>query len=79
MTATSRVVRDEHEMSCTNVKECACPKATCENNGKCCACVIKHRDTDSVPFCLFLDNDGDKSMANLYRKLKERFEPSVGE
>jgi hypothetical protein len=39
--------------------------------------VIKHRDTDSLPFCLFLDNDGDKSMKNLYIKLKERFEGDV--
>ena len=61
-------------MGCVNVVECACPKKTCENNGKCCACVIKHRDSDSVPFCLFLDNDGDKSMENLYGKLKKRFE-----
>ena len=61
-------------MSCENVIECACPKTTCENHKKCCACVIKHRETDSVPFCLFLDNDGDKSMKNLFCKLKKRFE-----
>lgn len=36
-------------MSCPNVKECACPKKTCPNNGRCCACVIKHRETDSLP------------------------------
>jgi len=61
-------------MSCPNVKECACPKKTCVNNGKCCSCVIKHKLTDSLPFCLFLDNGGDKSLKNFYRKLKERFE-----
>ncbi len=61
-------------MNCPNVTECACPKKTCPNNGKCCACVIKHRGTDSLPFCLFLDNGGDKSVMNYYRKLKERFE-----
>lgn len=49
-------------MPCVNVEKCACPKATRPNHGKCCACVIKHRETDSLPFCLFLDNDGDKSM-----------------
>ena len=59
-------------MSC--VKKCACPKTTCPNHKKCCACVIKHKETDSLPFCLFLDNDGDKSNANYYRKMKERFE-----
>lgn len=61
-------------MGCANVKECACPKKTCPNNGKCCACVIKHKATDSLPYCLFLDNDGDKSNENYYRKLKARFE-----
>ena len=61
-------------MNCKNVKECACPKESCENHGKCCACVIKHRETDSLPYCLFLDNDGDKSVQNYCRKLKIRFE-----
>jgi len=61
-------------MNCPNVIECACPKKTCKNYGKCCACVIKHKLTDSLPYCLFLDNGGDKSLQNFYRKLKERFE-----
>lgn len=60
-------------LNCSNVKECACPKLTCPNHGKCCQCVIKHKKTDSLPFCLFLNNDGDKSVTNYYRKLKERF------
>jgi len=61
-------------MGCQHVKECACPKKECPNNGRCCACVAKHRESDSLPFCLFPANGGDKSMANLYVKLKERFE-----
>lgn len=61
-------------MSCTNTKECACPKKTCQNNGDCRACVIKHKNTDSLPYCLFLDNEGDKSLFNFYKKLKQRFE-----
>ena len=61
-------------MACKNVIECACPKTTCENHRKCCACITKHRTTDSLPFCLFLDNKEDKSVENYYRKLKERFE-----
>ena len=60
-------------MNCKNVKECPCPKTTCENYGKCCFCVVKHRTTDSLPFCLFPDNNGDKSVENYYRKLKGRF------
>mgnify|MGYP006081968351 FL=1 len=61
-------------MSCPNVTECTCPKITCPNHGKCCDCVKKHRDTDSLPFCLFPDNGGDKSNYNHYIVLKKRFE-----
>ena len=59
---------------CKSVKECACPKTDCPNHGKCCGCIVKHRDTDSLPFCLFLDNGGDKSVKNYYGVLKKRFE-----
>ena len=48
-------------MACPNVKECICPKTTCPNHGKCCACVIKHRGTDSLRCFLFPDNGGDES------------------
>lgn len=61
-------------MNCENVKECACPKKECINNGKCCLCVIKHKETDSLPHCLFMDNNGDKSNCNHYKVLKKRFE-----
>jgi len=59
---------------CQSVKECACPKVECPNHSKCCLCVIKHRETDSLPFCLFLDNGGDKSNRNFYEVNKKRFE-----
>jgi len=59
---------------CPNVSECACPKTTCPNHSRCCECVIKHRTTDSLPFCLFPDNGGDKSNQNHYEVLKKRFE-----
>ena len=60
--------------NCPNVVECPCPRTTCPNHKKCCVCVVKHNETDSLPFCQFPDSDGDKSYENLYRKLKERFE-----
>ena len=66
--------KEYRKMDCLNVEECTCPKKECPNNGKCCACVIKHRNSDSLPFCLFLDNNGDKSIQNYYLKLKERFD-----
>lgn len=61
-------------MNCPNVRECICPKVSCPNHGRCCDCVKKHRETDSLPYCLFPDNGGDKSNENHYRVLKKRFE-----
>lgn len=61
-------------MGCPNVKVCECPGVKCPNHGKCCACVVKHRETDSLPYCFFPDNGGDKSVTNYYSKLRERFE-----
>ena len=61
-------------MGCPDVKECICPKQSCPNHGQCCACVRKHRETDSLPYCLFPDNNGDKSNYNRYRVLRARFE-----
>jgi len=49
-------------MQCASVKECLCPKTNCPNHQKCCVCVMKHRETDSLPFCLFPNNGGDKSL-----------------
>jgi len=60
-------------MECTYAKDCICPKDTCPRHGKCCACIKNHRESDSLPFCMFPDNDGDKSMEALYGKLKGRF------
>jgi len=54
--------------------ECSCPKSECPNYKKCCACVLNHKETDSLPYCLFPNNEGSKSVANYYIKLKERFE-----
>lgn len=61
-------------MNCPNAKECICPKLHCPNHGKCDKCVIKHKTTDSLPYCLFPDNNGDKSVLNYYRHLQKRFD-----
>jgi len=55
-------------MSCG--KMCICPKTTCANYGKCCECVAKHRGTDSLPFCMFPNNGGDKSVTNYNESVK---------
>ena len=59
-------------MNCN--KSCPCPKTTCPNHKNCCACVIKHKNTDSLPYCLFPASDGDKSNKNYYKTLKTRFD-----
>ncbi len=61
-------------MSCNNVNNCPCSKTTCPNHSQCCKCVAKHKATDSLPYCLFCDNNGDKSNRNYYNYLKKRFE-----
>ncbi|MEG2044415.1 MAG: DUF6485 family protein [Clostridia bacterium] len=64
-------------MDIEKAKSCSCPKVSCVNHGNCVNCVIKHRTTDSLPFCLFPDNGGDKSNRNHYEVLKKRFESKI--
>ena len=40
----------------------------------CVVSVLRNTKTDSLPYCLFLNNEGDKSIENYYKKLKEHFE-----
>ncbi|MBR2974930.1 MAG: hypothetical protein IKC47_04215 [Clostridia bacterium] len=54
--------------------DCPCPKASCKNHGNCASCVVKHKQTDSLPYCLFPAENGDKSNLHYYQKLKQRFE-----
>lgn len=44
-----------------NYIEGCCPKKSCKNHGNCAACIKKHKNTDSLPYCLFPNNNGDKS------------------
>jgi len=60
-------------MNCDSVR-CPCPKTACPNHKNCCVCILKHRETDSLPFCLFENNEGDKSLESFYKSLKLRFE-----
>ena len=66
-------------MNCGNKYECICPRKECENIGVCCACIFKHRESDTLPFCMFADNDGDKSLFGFYKSLKKRFEEEIQE
>lgn len=35
-----------------NKKHCTCPSADCPRHGKCCACVLFHRERGNAPMCL---------------------------
>lgn len=59
--------------TCPTSANCPCPDKHCPNNGFCCACVKKHRESDSLPHCLFPDNDGDHHIPAYYKKLLIRF------
>ena len=39
-------------MPCETVKNCPCPKTTCDNHSKCCDCVANHRAKESLTFCM---------------------------
>ena len=64
---------------CPTPKNCPCTSRSCPNRGYCCDCVKKHRETDSLPYCLFPDNDGDHHVIFYYQKLKKRFEGESGQ
>lgn len=52
-------------------EQCACPKKQCPNNGNCERCIVKHKNTDSLPYCLFPAKD--KSNKAYFEHLKVRF------
>ena len=57
-------------MKCPNAKDFPCTKINCANHGKCCDCIIKHKNMDSLPYCLFIENNGDKRTKHHFNKIK---------
>lgn len=45
-------------MNC-NERACTCTNVECKNHGKCCACVMHHREKGAVPGCFFTP-EGEK-------------------
>lgn len=37
---------------CDNKRECPCHSKDCERYGKCCECVVFHREKGNLPVCL---------------------------
>ena len=35
-----------------NERNCTCPKTTCPRHGKCCECIMNHREHGSLVFCM---------------------------
>lgn len=35
-----------------NEENCTCPKTTCPRHGKCCECIMAHREKDSLVYCM---------------------------
>lgn len=40
-------------MSCENRHPCTCTTTTCPRYGKCCDCVVHHREKGGIPGCFF--------------------------
>jgi len=60
-------------MECSNTKICKCPNNECKNHQKCCKCIDKHKQSKSLPYCLFEENKNDKSLRAFYKYLKSLF------
>ena len=50
-----------------NMEHCTCTYEPCERKGKCCDCVVYHRDGGEIPGCFFTaeaEKTYDRSIAN---------------
>ena len=39
-------------MTCDNTNPCPCPGVKCKTHGRCCECIVKHKQAGNVPYCL---------------------------
>ena len=58
-------------MNCANVKEYVCQKLSARITASVANALSSTGKTDNIPFCLFLDNENDKSNSNYYEVLKK--------
>lgn len=59
-------------MGLTNINECPCPDKNCKYYSNCQACALHHKKNNTLPHCLFIDNDGDPSLENFYKNVSNR-------
>ncbi len=53
---------------------CPCTKVECPLHSNCKACIMKHKQAQQIPHCLFPNNKGDRSISHFYTTLKEIYE-----
>jgi|UniRef100_A0A7C6A7T6 hypothetical protein len=57
-----------------NLKNCTCTYEPCSRKGRCCECIIYHRENGELPGCLFppkAEKTYDRSIANFIREYKK--------
>lgn len=58
-------------MPCESNKSVNCPCTySCHNNGKCCACIAYHQQSDEFPACFF-SKAAEKTYDRSFKKLIE--------
>ena len=60
---------DENKIACT------CTYEPCERKGKCCECIVYHREMDELPGCLFppeVERTYDRSRARYIQALRSK-------
>ena len=57
------------------LKNCTCTYTSCSKRGKCCECVMYHRENGEIPGCFFppeAEKSYDRSVENFIRSVSRR-------
>ncbi len=58
-----------------NLKRCTCTYEPCDRKGKCCDCILYHKDRGELPGCLFppeIERTYDRSYARFIEVFSKR-------
>ena len=58
-----------------NLKQCTCTYESCSRRGKCCECILYHRQSGELPGCLFppeVERTYDRSIARFVQAYSGR-------
>ncbi len=59
----------------TNLRQCTCTYESCSRRGKCCECILYHRQSGELPGCLFppeVERTYDRSIARFVQVYSRR-------